>query len=1088
MRRQHIAAISSFALCLLLLLLALPANAGTGPTVFINEIHYDNASTDAGEAIEIAGLAGTNLAGWSIVLYNGSGGAVYATFPLSGLLPDLGGGFGVAAFSTLGLQNGSPDGIALVNGTTVVQFLSYEGAFVAVGGAANGLSSTDIGVVEAGADPVGLSLQLTGSGSTYDDFTWAAPQAATFGAFNAGQTLSGGPPIPTPAALVINEVDYDQPSTDTAEFIEIRNNAASAVDLDAYSVEFVNGNGGGAAGYRTLDLPAFILAPGGYYVVCADATIVANCNLDATTETDFIQNGAPDGLGLRFVSTNANVLVDVVSYEGNTGAPYTEGSGAGLTDTATGAQSISRCPDGADTNQNNVDFTLAAITPGAANTCAPPPPLIGFCGDPATAIHTVQGSGVSSPLATTGVIIEGVVVGDFQASNQLRGFFLQEEDAQIDADPNSSEGIFVFDNNTGANVAVGDVVRVGGTAVEFNGLTELTNLTGKTVCSSGAALPAVTQVNLPVPSLTNWEMLEGMYVSFPQTLTVSGNFTHGRYGEVDLTVPGRLFNPTAVLPPGPAALAMQDLNNRSRIQLDDGSSVQNPLPLPPYLGANGTLRAGDTVAGVIGVLNYAFGVYEVNPTAAPAITTANPRPAQPEAVGGSLRIAAFNVLNYFTTIDNAGPICGPAGGQDCRGADTADEFARQRAKIIAAIHALNADIVGVIELENNLSASIQDLVAGLNGLAGPGVYSYIDTGAIGSDAIRVALIYKPAQVTPVGPFAILDSSVDPRFLDTRNRPALAQTFQENGANDRVTVAVNHLKSKGSACDGDPDTGDLQGNCNATRTLAAEALVDWLAANPTGAGTGDNLIIGDLNAYDQEDPIMAIKAAGYTDLIETYQGAHAYSYVFDGQAGYLDHALASPSLTARVRGATEWHINADEPIAFDYNDFNQPLLYQPDPYRSSDHDPLMVGVCESTPPVVTVTVTPGQLWPPNHQMVNVTASAGVTDRDPGATATLLSVTSNEPDNGLGDGDTPGDIEIIDGSHFRLRAERGGGGSGRIYTVTYQATDACGNVGTGSAMVVVPQSQGKGNGKANASEAGALNAIDMPERIFLPVIVQ
>src|SRR5690606_34679005 len=159
---------------------------------------------------------------------------------------------------------------------------------------------------------------------------------------------------------------------------------------------------------------------------------------------------------------------------------------------------------------------------------------------------------------------------------------------------------------------------------------------------------------------------------------------------------------------------------------------------------------------------------------------------------------------------------------------------RQRDKIIAAITEIDADVVGLIEIENN-TAAIADLVDGLNAATGPGTYAYVDTGVIGTDEIKVAFIYQPASATPVGDFAILDNSVDDRFNDDENRPVLAQTFMnvENGG--LVTVAVNHLKSKGSDCNevGDPDLGDGAGNCNITRTLAAEALVDWLAGDPTG---------------------------------------------------------------------------------------------------------------------------------------------------------------------------------------------------------------------------------------------------------------
>jgi hypothetical protein len=274
------------------------------------------------------------------------------------------------------------------------------------------------------------------------------------------------------------------------------------------------------------------------------------------------------------------------------------------------------------------------------------------------------------------------------------------------------------------------------------------------------------------------------------------------------------------------------------------------------------------------------------------------------------------------------------------------------------------------------------------------------------------------------------------------------------------VAVNHLKSKSSPCDvvGDPDIGDGQGNCNLTRTTAAAALVDWLATDPTGSGSADFLIIGDLNSYAMEDPISTIEAAGCTDLIEVFAGPGAYSYVFFGQAGYLDHGLSSPSLTSRVTGAGIWHINADEPVALDYNDYNQPALYSPDPFASSDHDPVIVGICETTAPVLDVTVSPDTLWPPNHRYVDVTATVTVLDADPNATVTLLSVTSNEPDDGLDDGDTSTDIVIVDDFTFRLRAERSGTGSGRVYTITYQATDACGNTTVATATVTVPLSQG------------------------------
>jgi hypothetical protein len=276
--------------------------------------------------------------------------------------------------------------------------------------------------------------------------------------------------------------------------------------------------------------------------------------------------------------------------------------------------------------------------------------------------------------------------------------------------------------------------------------------------------------------------------------------------------------------------------------------------------------------------------------------------------------------------------------------------------------AIDADIVGLVEVENNAGASVADLVGGLNTAVGPGTYDYVDTGTIGTDAIKVGLIYKPATVEPIGDFAILDSSVDPRFIDTKNRPVLIQTFQENATAARFTVAVNHLKSKGSSCDdvGDPNLSDGQANCNQTRTDAVAALVDYLATDPTGSGDPDFLIMGDLNAYAMEDPINAAKSAGYTDLIATSGSSASYSFVFDGQLGYLDHALTNASLTSQVTGVTEWHINADEVNVLDYNDgiqdpgeasferkSNALPIYEPNAYRSSDHDPLVVGLALDT---------------------------------------------------------------------------------------------------------------------------------------------
>ena len=364
----------------------------TSTCVFVNELLYDSTGDDIGEGIEIAGPAGTDLTGWSVVLYNGSGGVTYDTISLSGDLPDAGAGFGTLSFARAGIQNG-PDGLAVVDAADqVIQFLSYEGVFTAADGPAAGMTSTDIGRSQAGS-PLGFSLQLTGTGSSYEDFVWNSPAEGSFGAINSGQTFEEGaceageappPPPPSSEGLKINEIDYDQPSTDTAEFVEIYN-GTDAVDLAGFQLRFVNGSTGSV--YDTIALSG-TLGAGDFFVACANAATTPNCDLDDNPDTNFIQNGAPDAVAL--VETATETIVDTVSYEGETSAPYTEGTGAVADPGEVAFVSISRIPDGTDTDDNSADFTLVCTTPGTANAstgedCADPNPPPGNGNGDATA-------------------------------------------------------------------------------------------------------------------------------------------------------------------------------------------------------------------------------------------------------------------------------------------------------------------------------------------------------------------------------------------------------------------------------------------------------------------------------------------------------------------------------------------------------------------------------------------------------------------------------------------------------------------------------------------------------------------------------
>ena len=902
-------------------------------------------------------------------------------------------------------------------------------------------------------------------------------------------SFSTTPPEPE---LVINEVDADQSGTDSAEFIELYDGGIGNTDLNGGVLVLFNGSDD--ASYEAFDLDGQTTDASGYFVLCANAANTANCDLDVSPETNLIQNGA-DAVALYVGNASdfpedtpvtTTMLIDALVYDTsdgddsgllpllNSGQPQINEAGAGDKDN----HSNQRCPNGSGGARNTTSYEQFAPTPGENNLCENPVEV------PLLAIHEVQGSGADSPVAGTLVAIEGIVVGDFQdgtsgVNGDLNGFFVQEEDADADADAATSEGIFVFDGSSPAtNVALGDTVRVEGPVSEFNGMTQITSFSGVTVLSSGNVLPTSTVATLPVITLDEFEAVEGMQVTFPQSLVISEYFNFDRFNEILLTSE-RHLTPTAEFEPGPDAIqAAQDFLLDS-ITLDDGRTNQNPDPTIHPNGLEFTLdnlfRGGSTVQNVTGVVNFAFGLYRVQPTQAASYSNDNPRTSAPEPVGGSLKVASFNTLNYFTTLDDgASELCGPQQLQGCRGADNAEEFDRQRAKVIAALVAIDADVVGLIEIENNISDdAVIDLVEGINEAAGADTYEFVPTGAIGSDAIKVAFIFKPAAVSLAGDYAILDSSVDSRFIDSKNRPALAQTFIDGTSGGTITIAVNHFKSKGSSCDdvGDPNSGDGSGNCNGTRTLAAEALVDWLASDPTGSGNQNILIVGDLNAYDKEDPIDAILAGGYTDLIRDFRGEDAYSFVFGGQTGYLDYALASAELSGKVTGVADWHINSDEADLIDYNiDFkgpNQTAVHAPDAYRSSDHDPVIVGldICDSEAPMFDqLSVTPDVLWPANHKYVDIDATVSVSDNsDANPTVTLLSVTSNEPDNGKGDGNTVDDIVIVDDFHFRLRAERSGPGDGRVYTINYQVADSCGNTATATTEVTVPHSKGKSKGK-------------------------
>ena len=561
-----------------------------------------------------------------------------------------------------------------------------------------------------------------------------------------------------------------------------------------------------------------------------------------------------------------------------------------------------------------------------------------------TMIHAIQGDGQSSPFQGMKVSIEAIVTADFQGTDKLEGFFVQEEDSDIDDNIETSEGIYIYDPGrlgVKENVTRGDLVIARGHIEEFHGLTQM-NLkeikkkkAGKNETKSTLA---AHQLILPLKE-DSLERYEGMLLMLPQDLVITDIENFSAYGELAISPQSRLPVPTNVAKPGAPAAQVQELNSRSMIILDDGSSRRFPesYPFPR------TIRCADTIQGIMGIMSYGYGNYRLEPLNISKIIISNPRPMNPEPVGGRLRIASLNLENYFNG-NGAG-----RGFPSERGARSNGEFELQRAKIIQAITDMKADVIGLIEIENdgygNLSA-IHDLCDGLNAREdGIGLenYSFVDPGSpkLGDDLISVGLIYNRTTIRPIGKAATTSMGA----FSSGNRQPLAQTFEEISTLERLTVVVVHLKSKNppggdEVANGDNrDCGDGQGYWNGDRTRAANELIDWLSSDPTGSHDPDYLILGDMNSYRNEDPIMALRRAGYVNLISSQLASNSYSYVYQGRWGELDHILASPSLTGQVTGASIWHINSDESPDFGYSG----IWSSPDKYRCSDHDPLIAGI-------------------------------------------------------------------------------------------------------------------------------------------------
>ncbi|MFD1249004.1 ExeM/NucH family extracellular endonuclease [Nocardioides ginsengisoli] len=631
----------------------------------------------------------------------------------------------------------------------------------------------------------------------------------------------------------------------------------------------------------------------------------------------------------------------------------------------------------------------------------------------ATPIAEIQGTGPSSPTVNTAVTTQGVITALYPTGG-FNGFYLQTPGADT---PDASDAVFVFvgSNPTLLNsLAIGDSVRVSGTVKEFassNGtatgtLTEvdttagtvdkiaaLGTVTPKTVIpGTDCALPGTGCLTLAQID-TAREAVEGELFAPSGNYTVTdaydgsafnppGTASSNNVGEIGLAANSTepLITPTDIIDAqDTAAIAARTAwNNAHRVILDDGSSTtywntQNTAAgkdaAMPWLTPDHYVRVGAKVTfDQPVVLDWRFG-WKLQPTSqivgAPTgkVTFEQNRPAAPAPVGGDLKLATFNVLNYFTTlgstyggcssyVDRAGtPIAvNQCPGNGPRGAWDAASFDRQQAKIVKAINKIDADIVSVEEIENSLvvdgvdrDEALAALVTALNADAGAGTWDYVRSPADAStptnkayqDVIRTGFIYKPAKVAVVGDAQMLFGTSE---FDNAREP-FASVFKPVGGTDadRFAVIVNHFKSKGSGA----NDGTGQGNANPDRIAQATRLKQFASDFATSRGVSAVFLTGDFNSYSQEDPMQVLYAGGYTQM--EAEGKHSYS--FDGQSGSLDHVLANDAAKAMVSGVDIWEVNANESVFNLYSRYNYNFtnLFSTGAYSASDHNPEVIGI-------------------------------------------------------------------------------------------------------------------------------------------------
>lgn len=418
----------------------------------------------------------------------------------------------------------------------------------------------------------------------------------------------------------------------------------------------------------------------------------------------------------------------------------------------------------------------------------------------------------------------------------------------------------------------------------------------------------------------NASQYDGKLVELNQTLYVTNTSNWNKYGEITLSSK-RLISPTEVALPGSAEYRNIVAENEfDQLILSDESSKQYPTPRP-WTGDGDYIRTGAYTNKVVGVFTIEEYGYTITPTEVP-VFEGNERPTKVTGLGDyDVKVCGFNLKIYIATEWDGD--YGPA---------SAAEAEKQHTKIVKALAAIDADVFGLVEVQQG-QVALEKLANALNEIDPSAQYTYINDGTqVYGTYTKAGYLYKASKVKPIRQLQSNDTGVKHRKK--------AQGFEVLTTGEKFVYMINHFKAKSGKGSGDnADKGDGQSTYNGDRVREATAVVTFAKSCATYFGDEDVLVMGDLNAYSMEDPIRIFTDAGYTNLIKEFEGAGGYTYSYRGAVGCLDHALANAAIESQVTGCEVFHINADEASVFGYDGYS----YQDNMYRSSDHDPVVVGL-------------------------------------------------------------------------------------------------------------------------------------------------